>query len=356
MTTKSEVFISYRRDGGATVARLLYEVFKAKGIRCFMDAETLGEGNFDQSISKHLEDAENFVFIVSLGVFDRCADEGDWVRREIESALQHRKKIIPVFVNGVTGFPTNLPESIRELTSKNAIKLSHEHFDAEMEKMVSWLTTKKTRLIESFIRLHDANKEDVDLILEAYCHLAGDEAHKEIRGFLAHQIRGIFARGYDVDSGLDKLFDTYRPSFLQRLCEEIGVDATGSSAKMRKTLKDWVANKEVRPFDKVAINGLVELGNAFGKLYKSHEDRETVKEWAEEFEVDIRSARSSTDILSDIFQQVEVDDFFDDIPLDEVEIKALCEQLDISSRGRKTDLIERIKAYVDNPGQFEQEE
>ena len=35
-----DVFISYRRGGGATVARLLYEVLKSRGISAFMDAET----------------------------------------------------------------------------------------------------------------------------------------------------------------------------------------------------------------------------------------------------------------------------------------------------------------------------
>ncbi|HZW12162.1 MAG TPA: toll/interleukin-1 receptor domain-containing protein [Noviherbaspirillum sp.] len=356
MTAKNEVFISYRRDGGATVARLLYEVLRAKGLRCFMDAETLGEGNFDQSISKHLEDAENFIFIVSPGVFDRCANEGDWVRREIESALQHEKKIIPVFVSGVTGFPHNLPASLQPLASKNAIKLSHEHFDAELEKMLSWLTTRKTRLIETFIQLHDPDKIDVELIIDTYKNLAGDVAYEEVRNFLAHQIRSFFANSHNVETRIDTLLADYQPRFLQKLCESLGIDATGSSTKLRRTLKDWLQHKDPPAYDENAENGLVDLAIAFGKLYRSHANRETVKSWADEFKVDVFSSRSSTDIFLDIFAQVDVEDFFDSVELDEAAVKGLCDRLGIDSKGRKGELIESIKEYIDNPADFECEE
>ena len=45
------IFISYRRDGGDVMARLLYEVFSYKGYRVFYDNESLSSGRFDKKIS-----------------------------------------------------------------------------------------------------------------------------------------------------------------------------------------------------------------------------------------------------------------------------------------------------------------
>lgn len=356
MATENDVFISYRRDGGGTVARLLYEVFKAKGIRCFMDAETLGEGNFGQSITQHLENAENFVFIVSPGVFDRCSDPNDWVRKEIEGALQKDIKIIPVFVNGVTGFPPVLPEAIATIAGINAFTLSHEHFDAELDKMIGCLTTKNTRLIEKFIHLHDAEDEDdIDLIFGAYKRLEGEGNYKGILGFLTQQIRNSFRASSGSQTKIETLLEEYPPWFLKDLCEKVGVDATGSSNKMLKILTEWVQDKEVANFDADAIDGAKQLSRAFAAIYKSHADREKVKQWAETLEVKPDSKRSSRDIFDDIFDCIDVEEFFDTLKSDlsEEEIKILCGVLDINNRGRKNDLIERIKEYVDNPQEVE---
>ncbi len=60
-----DVFISYRREGGSTAARLLYEVLKTKKITGFMDVETLTRGDYEASILAHIEKARNFVLIVS---------------------------------------------------------------------------------------------------------------------------------------------------------------------------------------------------------------------------------------------------------------------------------------------------
>lgn len=355
MATKNDVFISYRRDGGGTVARLLYQVFKAKGIRCFMDAETLGVGSFGESITQHLENAENFVFIVSPGVFDRCSDPNDWVRKEIEGALQKKNiKIIPVFVNGVTGFPPVLPEAIAPIAGINAFTLSHEHFDAELDKMIGCLTTKNTRLIEKFIHLHDAeDDEDIESIFDAYKRLEGDGNYQDILDFLSHQIRNSFRTGSDRTKRIETLLDCYQPCFLQKLCKQVEVDASGSSKKMLQTLTDWVQDKEVAAFNKDADNGLDDLISGFAEIYKSHADKEEIKEWAEKLGVKLDTTRSSWDIFYDIFTQRDVEEFFEKIKLDESRVKDLCDVLGINSRGRKNELIDRIKEYVDYPQEVE---
>jgi len=66
-----DVFISYRRSSGATVARLLCDVLTQRNISIFFDKESLGEGNFDDAIEHNLHAARNFILIVSPGLFDR---------------------------------------------------------------------------------------------------------------------------------------------------------------------------------------------------------------------------------------------------------------------------------------------
>ena len=86
-----------------------------------------------------------------------------------------------------------------------------------------------------------------------------------------------------------------------------------------------------------------------GKLYKSHLEKERVLGWAEELDVDPSTTRSSFNILEEIFDEIDVDVFFEKVDLDEAEIKTLCNKLEIDSKGRKGDLIGRIIEYIDNP-------
>ena len=49
-TDKFDVFISYRRDGGAMRARLLYEALKQRRYSVFFDFESMTAGRFGDEI------------------------------------------------------------------------------------------------------------------------------------------------------------------------------------------------------------------------------------------------------------------------------------------------------------------
>src|SRR5262245_63850302 len=61
----------------------------------------------------------------------------DFVRIEIESALKQNKRVIPVLV-GDTHMPRaeELPEPIRPLARRNAVRLSHERFRADAQGLI----------------------------------------------------------------------------------------------------------------------------------------------------------------------------------------------------------------------------
>lgn len=73
------VFISYRRDGGDTMARLLYDRLKADGYAPFLDIEQMRSGKFNEQLYDRIAECEDFLMILSPGALDRCKNEDDWV-------------------------------------------------------------------------------------------------------------------------------------------------------------------------------------------------------------------------------------------------------------------------------------
>lgn len=134
------IFISYRRDGGDIMARMLYDIFDDMKLNAFLDRKGLERqtGPFDTKLYQYIEEADNFVLVLSNGALDRCTDEDDWVRLEIEHALKLGKNIIPLFMEDFK-WPENLPESIKKLPTQNGVVASTEYFDATINRLVSRL-------------------------------------------------------------------------------------------------------------------------------------------------------------------------------------------------------------------------
>ncbi len=146
-----DVFISYRRDGGYAMARLLYECFNNLGLSVFLDLEELRSGPFNEKLYEAIDNSENFVLVLPPNALDRCAHENDWLRLEIEHAIKQKKNIIPIMMVGFK-FPDNLPESLKVLPYFNGVQSSREYFDATFEKIVSMLKNvvigeKKTQIL-----------------------------------------------------------------------------------------------------------------------------------------------------------------------------------------------------------------
>lgn len=128
---QKDIFISYRRSDGKHTARLFKSEFEKRGYRAFLDFDDLTDGKFDKRIENAILDAPIFLMILTPDYFARCVkkvetpdgktvfepDEEDWVRREIECALENEKVIIPVNYDGnLNGIPDYLePKLKREI-------------------------------------------------------------------------------------------------------------------------------------------------------------------------------------------------------------------------------------------------
>lgn len=135
-----KVFISYRRDGGFTLARLFYERLDKLGFHPFLDVEELRSGPFNDKLYAVIEECDDFIIILPPNGLDRCIDKSDWVRLEVEHAIKSNKNIIPVMISGFV-WPSNLPQSLKRLPYFNGVPASQHYFDASFDKLCSMLTS-----------------------------------------------------------------------------------------------------------------------------------------------------------------------------------------------------------------------
>jgi pterin-4a-carbinolamine dehydratase len=145
----SEIFISYRRaDSAAVSGRLYADLQHAFGESAvFMDTSSIAPGAiWPRSIEEALARA-NVVLVVMGPQWIRVANEwgerlldqeGDWVRREVETALAADKQVIPLLVSGARiPPPERLPASLRSLCDRQAVPLRDEFFEHDLKLVLT---------------------------------------------------------------------------------------------------------------------------------------------------------------------------------------------------------------------------
>ena len=138
---KYDIFISYRRDGGDTLAQLIYDRLTDRGYSVFLDIESLRSGKFNEKLFSVIDECRDVVVILPPGSLERCRNEGDWLFLELTHALQERKNIIPVMMKGFE-WPDDMPEGLEELPDFNGIQDSKDYFDAVIDKMTTLLQSR----------------------------------------------------------------------------------------------------------------------------------------------------------------------------------------------------------------------
>jgi hypothetical protein len=134
MTMIFDIFLSYRRNGGYATAKHLYDLLVYDGYTVSFDIDTLRSGDFDTELLKRIDECTDFVVILNKGVFDRCFDTAvdkkqDWLRNELAYAIEKKKNIVPIMLDGFTAFPYNLPADIADVARKNSPKYDQYYFD-----------------------------------------------------------------------------------------------------------------------------------------------------------------------------------------------------------------------------------
>lgn len=126
------IFISYRRDPSWSVARTLANTLETRGARVFLDVDDINEGRFADVLQKAIADCDYFVPILSPTTLD-----SKWVQREIQTAIELKKSIIPLVTDDFSFYGVNLPAGLEELSSHNAIKVTPEFFEEAIDRLAS---------------------------------------------------------------------------------------------------------------------------------------------------------------------------------------------------------------------------
>lgn len=124
MKTQYDIFISYRREGGAQYARILQLMLQQRGYRVFLDYDELTDGVFSDHIKTAIKESPIFMLVLSKESMHRCVNADDWVRQEIALAIKQQKHIVPINPDKeFDGFPEGMPIELKEAVD------SHQHSD-----------------------------------------------------------------------------------------------------------------------------------------------------------------------------------------------------------------------------------
>jgi hypothetical protein len=132
------VFISYRRTDVYT-ALAVYENLKNQGYDVFFDYRSISSGDFSQIITSNIRARAHFVLILTPTTLDRCNEPGDWLRREIELAINEKRNIVPLFFKGFRfGAPNvqdKLTGTMQHLSHYNGLNVHEDYFDEAMQRL-----------------------------------------------------------------------------------------------------------------------------------------------------------------------------------------------------------------------------
>ena len=132
------VFIGYRRKD-ISWALAVYQYLTARKYDVFFDYNSISVGDFEHIILSNIRARAHFVLILTPTTLDRCNEPGDWLRREIETAIDEKRNIIPVFFEG---FSFGTPSVVEKMTGKlatlnryNGLDVPSGYFPEAMERL-----------------------------------------------------------------------------------------------------------------------------------------------------------------------------------------------------------------------------
>ena len=145
---QSTIILSYRREDSAGVTgRIFDRLAQEFGTdRVFMDIDSMPAGvDFHDHLQEILENCGALVVVVGKswrsqrkGQPARIMDPDDWVRIEVETALQRGIPVVPLLIDGAS-LPTReqLPETLWPLLRRNALPVdSGRDFHAQLTRLV----------------------------------------------------------------------------------------------------------------------------------------------------------------------------------------------------------------------------
>ena len=142
------IFLSYRREDAAPYARLVQRELSERipDARVFFDIDSVEAGmDFSEAIREALVSCAVFVTLIGrqwATLADeegnrRLDDPGDYVRLEVETALERGIRVIPVLVDRASPLKAKqLPSNLRKLARLHAVELSHDRYEFDVSRLL----------------------------------------------------------------------------------------------------------------------------------------------------------------------------------------------------------------------------
>jgi formylglycine-generating enzyme required for sulfatase activity len=157
------VFLSYRRVD-ISWALAVYQNLTAHGYDVFLDYTNIPAGDFEQVIISNIKARAHFLVILTPTALDRCSEPGDWLRREIETAIDEKRNIVPLFFDdfnfGTPAVSEKLTGTLATLKQYNGLEVPAGYFGEAM-----------TRLRDKYL----------NVALKAVLHPVSDEVQKVVK-------------------------------------------------------------------------------------------------------------------------------------------------------------------------------
>ena len=132
------VFISYRRvDRWPALA--VFKDLTQHGYDVFVDYDGIASGDFEHAIVDNIRARAHFVLLLTPTALERCDEPADWLRREIETAFESRRNVVPLLLDGFS-FESPLANerltgSLELLRRYQALKVPDDYFDDAMTRL-----------------------------------------------------------------------------------------------------------------------------------------------------------------------------------------------------------------------------
>ncbi len=132
------VFLSYRRTN-LPWALAIFQNLTQHGFDVFFDYSGIASGDFERVIIENIKARAHFLVVLTPSALERCGNPRDWLRREIEAALEFERNIVPLMMEG---FDFGTPAIAGQLTGRleplrhyNAVDVPASYFFAAMDRL-----------------------------------------------------------------------------------------------------------------------------------------------------------------------------------------------------------------------------
>jgi len=141
------IFLSYRREDAAPYARLLQFQLRDRfpDVRVFMDLDSIEAGlDFAEVIREWVDSCAVLVALIGRQWATLADEQGrrrldnpdDFVRFEVQAALERGVRVIPVLVDGARPLRSEqLPAELHKLARLNALELSYSRYEYDAGRL-----------------------------------------------------------------------------------------------------------------------------------------------------------------------------------------------------------------------------